>query len=172
MSIYRVLLVAIACSVWQVVPARSFAQAPRTLRGTLSASSPVSEVLRPGHYHNLHKVYLYAGQRYTIDLESSDFDAYLFLLDGQRHAVAENDDAAAGTTNSRVAYVPGVSGFYEVVATSFQKSDVGSYTITIRSGAETIRPPARLPGMPSVAPTPPQLRPVPASLPQLKQPPG
>ena len=60
---------------------------------------------------------LEAGKSYTIDLESRDFDAYLWLeqLNG---VMLQQDDDGGGGQNSRIQFVPPQTASYVVIATS------------------------------------------------------
>jgi hypothetical protein len=85
----------------------------------------------------VHEVQLRAGQVYVIDLESTDFDAYLRLHDSQGKLLAENDDIEPGVNpNSRLIFTAPAEGTYRLVATSFEQSGSGVYTLTVRSFAE------------------------------------
>src|SRR5262245_54109869 len=106
------------------------ASAQEFFSGRLTTSSPVSQVIRPGCYHDLHKVWLEAGRRYTIDLSSPQFDAYLYLLDGYRNVLARDDDSG-GNLNARIVFTPPASGWYEVMATTFHRGATGSYYLRI-----------------------------------------
>jgi hypothetical protein len=81
-----------------------------------------------------HEVKLQAGQTYLIDLASSQFNTYLRLHDGQGKLLDKNDDIVPGVNlNSRLVFTPAQDGTYRLVATSFQQSGQGDYTLTITS---------------------------------------
>jgi hypothetical protein len=85
---------------------------------------------RPGCYEQTHKVRLQAGVTYTIDLQSKDFDAYLYLEDGVGNVLAEDDDSG-GNLNARIVFTPTVTGEYLLVATTFNKGATGSYKLIV-----------------------------------------
>ena len=82
-----------------------------------------------------HEMKLATGKAYIIDMHSTAFDAYLMLLDGKGKLLAENDDIAPGTLDSRIIFTPKEDGVYRIVATSFQQQGIGAYTLTIREFA-------------------------------------
>jgi hypothetical protein len=85
-----------------------------------------------------------AGQSINISLNSAAFDTYLFLL-GPSFAgstlydfsiLAENDDSAAGTTNSRIPPSSGSitlsrTGTYVIYVNSYIAGRTGDYTLTL-----------------------------------------
>jgi hypothetical protein len=80
-----------------------------------------------------HKVQLEARQVYLLEMTSKDFDTYLFLNDSAGKPLAQNDDIEpGGNLNSRILYIPGKTGEYQLVATSFNKAGRGNYQITLR----------------------------------------
>lgn len=73
-----------------------------------------------------------------LDLESTDFDAFLIVTDDEGVAVASNDDVVPGSegeadTDSRVE-ITLAAGTYFVLATSFGPAETGAYTLTATSG--------------------------------------
>lgn len=81
----------------------------------------------------VHEVKLQAGTTYVIDLESSAFDTFLRLEDAQGKKLAENDDIEPGQiTDSRLIFNPKTDGLYRLVASAFDQSGIGPYTLTIR----------------------------------------
>src|SRR5262249_17217766 len=79
-----------------------------------------------------HPLKVEAGKGYVIDMESTDFDAYLRLEASQDKVVAENDDIAEDNLNSRIVFTAPADGSYRIVATSFRQRDAGTYTLTVR----------------------------------------
>jgi hypothetical protein len=74
-----------------------------------------------------------AGKTYAIDMESSAFDTYLRLEDGEGKVLDENDDISLGINlNSRIIFSPKSDGIYRIVATSFARRGIGTYALTIR----------------------------------------
>lgn len=72
-----------------------------------------------------------------IDMTSSAVDAYLVLQSASSGAVlAENDDAATGTTNARIAANFGV-GQYIINATSYDFNETGAYSLSVNTIVNT-----------------------------------
>ncbi|HEV2834591.1 MAG TPA: S8 family serine peptidase, partial [Pyrinomonadaceae bacterium] len=78
-----------------------------------------------------------AGQQIIINMSSSEFDTYLYLLHPNAQTIAENDDGG-GDTNSRIpansgAFTLPVSGAYKIYATSFFNGSTGTYSLSLLS---------------------------------------
>jgi eukaryotic-like serine/threonine-protein kinase len=80
----------------------------------------------------IHEVKMLAGKSYVLDLESSQFDAFLRLEDAKGKVLAENDDISLENFNSRVIFTPRQTGIYRIIATSSQHQGTGAYALTIR----------------------------------------
>jgi len=82
--------------------------------------------------------YSFSGQQgdvVSISLTSSDFDAYLTLLDENGVVVATNDDGA-GSLNSLIdSFVLPADGAYTIEASSFSRFSTGSYTLNLIEGS-------------------------------------
>jgi S1-C subfamily serine protease len=72
-----------------------------------------------------------ANQTVTITLESSDFDTYVIMVGADGKAVAQNDDAHEGNTNSRLRVTLPYSGRYQIIVNSYDKTGLGRYTLTV-----------------------------------------
>ncbi len=103
----------------------------QTTSGQLSASDPQ---LDNGEYFDSVRLNLTAGQRITLTLESSDFDAYLLVI-GPDDFGEQNDDATEDTTNASLSFTAPTTGEYTIVATSYEGGETGSYRLTI-AGAD------------------------------------
>lgn len=88
------------------------------------------DVLGPKNRYKIYTVKMVAQRTYTIDLVSTDFDAFLRLTDGQFRKLAEDDDGG-GDLNSRIVFMPKTDGDYHIIATSLD-GQLGSYTLTVR----------------------------------------
>lgn len=86
-----------------------------------------------------------AGQQVTVDMTSSTFDTYLYLLDSSNQLLAYDDDGGANT-NSRIPASSGgftlpASGSFTIYATSYSASgttgSTGSYTLSLTGGTTT-----------------------------------
>ncbi len=78
----------------------------------------------------IHRVTMSPGKTYVIDMESTDFDAYLRVLDSNGKQLASDDDSG-GNHNARIRFAPTKEDNYQVVATRFG-SGQGSYVLKIR----------------------------------------
>ena len=78
-----------------------------------------------------------AGQTVTIDLESDDFDAYLFLrgpgISGGRDF---QDDDSGGACNARLTATFPQDGEYEVVVNSQDHYKTGTFTLSVTNGSK------------------------------------
>jgi hypothetical protein len=78
-----------------------------------------------------------AGQAITIDLESDDFDAYLFLrgpgITGGRDF---QDDDSGGNCNSRLTTTFPQNGDYEIDVNTTGHYATGSFTLSVTTGSK------------------------------------
>jgi serine protease Do len=78
-----------------------------------------------------------AGTTVTIDLESDEFDAYLFLrgpgISGGRDF---QDDDSGGNCNARLTAIFPQTGDYEVVVNTAGKYATGAFTLSITTGSK------------------------------------
>src|SRR6185503_5876522 len=84
-----------------------------------------------------------AGQQVVLNMTSTTFDTYLYLLNSSSQLIAEDDDGGSGT-NSRIPFFSGTftlpaTGNYTIYATSYSfdgfTGGTGSYSISLSSGA-------------------------------------
>jgi Bacterial pre-peptidase C-terminal domain len=73
------------------------------------------------------------GKTYVIDMKSTALDSYLKLYDPAGKLLAENDDIAPNSLDSRIIFTPKEAGVYRITATSFEQRGRGAYTLTIRA---------------------------------------
>ncbi|MCA1734511.1 MAG: PPC domain-containing protein, partial [Acidobacteria bacterium] len=69
------------------------------------------------------------GQQVTITLRSTDFDAYLFLMNPVSEVVA-NDDDSAGGSDAQITYTLTQSGVWTIAVNSYEPG-YGSYTLSV-----------------------------------------
>ena len=74
-----------------------------------------------------------AGETVTIDLASSAFDAYLFLL-GPGSTKPQQDDDSGGRCDARLTIRFPAPGDYLIVATSSERRATGAFTLTVTAG--------------------------------------
>jgi Bacterial pre-peptidase C-terminal domain len=119
-----------------------------------SAASELSTAdcrLNDGSYVDLFKFSGVAGQTVTIDMTSTAFDTYLFLLDPTPVAVDGNDDFG-GSTNSRIVFTLTATGTWTVGATSLEANQLGAYTLNLQCSGSP--PAATTTPTPVVTPVP------------------
>lgn len=102
----------------------------KILQGELTAQVATTA---EGRHYQAFDVPLKAGTPYTIDLMSSSFDTYLILADAQGKVLAEDDDGGEGL-NSRIRFTAPASGKYSVIVTTFNKGDMGPFTVSVAEG--------------------------------------
>jgi peroxiredoxin len=82
-------------------------------------------------------VKLTAGNTYTIDLMSKDFDAYLRLLDAKDNQLDEDDDSG-GDLNSRIIFNCPKTGEYKIVCTTYGEQMSGQFVMTVKSSSSGV----------------------------------
>jgi hypothetical protein len=80
----------------------------------------------------------FRGTTLTIELQSADFDTFLFLLDDAGNVLETDDDSGPGF-NSRIQFLVPADGVYVIAATSFQVGEEGPYGLNVRC-SENIGP--------------------------------
>ena len=76
-----------------------------------------------------------ASQTVTIDLESDDFDSYLFVM-GPGIARSNQDNDSGGNCNARLTMTFPQSGDYQVVVNTDGKYATGAFTLSVTNGAK------------------------------------
>ena len=104
-----------------------------------------------------------AGQQIAISLNSSAFDAYLYLVNSNNQILVQDDDGGGGT-NSRIPATSGffivpAAGVYTIYATAYSADGIagatGSYSISFASpNAATPTPTPTPTPIPTPTPTP------------------
>jgi serine protease Do len=97
-----------------------------TVNGRLDSSS---ETLEDKSYFNVHTFEGRAGESVTIELNSSEFDAYLILLDPDNKKIAEDDDGGDGN-NARISITLPTSGTYTIGLRTKKAGELGNYTLS------------------------------------------
>ena len=111
-------------------------------RGTIAVGDTVRDSLTPhdlvlpaeSTYAQQWRLRGRAGQTVTIDLASSAFDAYLFLLGPNAGAKPPQDDDSGGRCNARLTVRLAATGDYLIVATSSERRATGPFTLTVTAG--------------------------------------
>ena len=101
----------------------------QTLSGSLSHLD-VDDSIRSGHYADDYRLNgVSAGQRVQVSLNSSDFDAYLELINADTgDRIDYNDDAGVGT-DSQLNFTAQSGINYLIRVTSYDEDETGSYTL-------------------------------------------
>jgi hypothetical protein len=73
-----------------------------------------------------------AGQQITIQMSSSAFDPYLYLLNSSGTVVAQDNNSGGGTSARIILSLPS-SGTYIIQADSYLGTGLGAYTLTLSS---------------------------------------
>ena len=105
------------------------------------------ETLETGEYVDSYRFSGRRGQRVTVDLTSSAFDAYTMLITPSGEQF-DNDDGEDGTDSRQELVLP-EDGEYEVRVTSYRPGETGSYRFSVDAGHEPPRQ-AVVPGGPRV----------------------
>ena len=92
---------------------------------------PGDRTLDDGSYYDAFNFNGNAGQRLRIELSSTEFDAYLILLDPSGQPVAENDDRSQGDNNSVLSVTLERSGEYKIITNSYDNRGRGNYSLTV-----------------------------------------
>lgn len=112
----------------------------QTLNGTLATSDCQSPVRGNGFFADRYTFNAAAGQRVVIQTSAAtgNPDTFLTLLDPRGVVLMVDDDSGGGITNSRIpggsmALTLGIAGTYTFEVTGFATSDLGPYSVTLRS---------------------------------------
>lgn len=114
--------------------AQQAVRAGQTVSGSLAASDPKLD--DDSHFD----LYVYrgrAGERITISMNSTDFDAMLAggpTIQGGRVQTVDMDDDGGGGTNARMEATVPASGVYYFHANSLSGGQTGAYTILVQAG--------------------------------------
>ena len=100
----------------------------QTVSGTLTASDARS-VGCSGCFADLYEFSISSSQALVITLDSTDFDAFLRVLDGSGPEAPIDDDGGEGT-NSRISRTF-EAGTYLIEATTFSSDEDGDYTLSL-----------------------------------------
>lgn len=115
-----------------------------TVAGSLAAGD---ETLDSGEYVDTWRFTGRRGERVSVELTSSAFDAYTMLTTPSGEQF-DNDDGDDGTDSRQQLVLP-EDGEYEVRVTSYRPGETGSYRFTVAAGRESPRQ-AVVPGGPRV----------------------
>jgi hypothetical protein len=86
------------------------------------------------HVAKNYVVELSEGVVYKIEMNSTDFDAFLIVRDANGKELAKDDDGG-GNLNARILFVPPAKGMYRIAATSFGGGN-GNFQLIVRPATE------------------------------------
>src|SRR5262249_43485834 len=97
------------------------------VQGVLTTTDPLDKVSK-GCHHVVHTFAMKSGQKYTIDLVSTEsgWDNYLRLENAQGQQLAEDDDSG-GNLNARIIFTAPADGWYRIIVTSYSAGISGGY---------------------------------------------
>lgn len=109
----------------------AYAQSPTVHQlGVLGADD---EQFSSGGYFDSYEIEGSEGQRVTISLDSSDFDAFLGLFDSSGTPIATNNDASESNQNAFISMTLPHDDTYTVVAASSNVEGRGDYRMALRN---------------------------------------
>ncbi len=83
-------------------------------------------------FADIYQVQLTTSTVIDLRLNSSDFDAYLVLLDAQGNLVDQDDDSGGGT-NARITHLLGAGTYYLVAKPTGDYTSGGNYTVSLNA---------------------------------------
>ena len=93
-----------------------------------------NDTLRSGEYMTVYTLNGQAGDHVEVTLRSDQFDPYLFVQGPGDFAVAnDDDDTGEDGVNSRLVLTLPASGEYQIIATSYEPGETGSYRLSVSS---------------------------------------
>lgn len=102
---------------------------PRDIDGQLTDDDP--RVPDDNSPYDEYEVDLRAGWQITVNMQSADFDTYLWLVAPNGVSLAQDDDGGEGTDSS-FTFTVTADGRYTVRASSYDGSGRGPYHLEIR----------------------------------------
>ena len=114
-------------------------QVGRTVAGTLTSTDP--EIPGDSTYFQRWILPVTAKQTFTVDLESSDFDAYLLLTRGRGDKLVENDDGGGGC-HARLVYTTEDDHPLRIMVNTASRPprQTGRFTLRVSAGALPTEP--------------------------------
>ncbi|MBN3907588.1 MAG: hypothetical protein HWQ35_13820 [Nostoc sp. NMS1] len=104
---------------------------------TVAGSLDSSDTFSSNYYYDYYQLTgVSAGQQIRINLNSSAFDSYLYLVNADNGStILFNDNSNSNTTNSELTFTVQSGINYGIWASSFSTNLTGSYTLTTTSGS-------------------------------------
>ena len=110
-----------------------------TVNGQLTSSDPTRN---DGSHYKLFTFQGTAGQSVQIDMTSSAFDAYLYLLNQNGQELTHDDDGG-GNLNARIVLQLPYTGMYQIQANTLASGQFGAFTLQLQyaqMGAQPMQP--------------------------------
>ena len=98
-------------------------------RGALEEGDRTIE--EDGSFYDSYPLEAKSGESFTIALESSEFDAFVALVDAQGNIVEQNDDISEEDSNARIRVTIPENGVYNVIVNAYNKGGTGQYVLTV-----------------------------------------
>ena len=93
---------------------------------------PGDTTISSGEYLDAISVHGTAGERWVLDLRSTEFDPFLIVRAPDRESQEENDDFEGDQTRSLVDFTLTQTGDYGIGVTTYRAGDAGRYDLTLR----------------------------------------
>ena len=108
-----------------------------TVTGTLNSDDP--ELPSDSTYYERWILPVNANQSFTVDVESSDFDAYVLLTRGRGDKLVDNDDGGGGC-NARLVYTARDDHPLRIFVNTASQHQSGRYTLRVTAGESPTEP--------------------------------
>ena len=94
-----------------------------------------SSQFRTGQFFNVYRFEASPGQAISIEMQSEQFNSYLWLLDSNGRVITVNDDKNGQSTagSSEIVFFPPISGSYFIGASSSEPMEMGKYELTLKT---------------------------------------
>lgn len=100
----------------------------QTVRGRLTSNDAT---LADTTFYQSWTFYGQAGEMVTLEVTSTDFDAYAVIQDQNGNVLARDDDSG-GQLNARIVFTLPYTGNYRMLANTLRVRATGAYTLTVR----------------------------------------
>lgn len=113
----------------------------------LSVTRTLNECLNSSHYEHYYRTYLASGQTVTVTMSSATVDAFLCIVPTSATEWTNcNDDISTTDLNSRLVYTAPSSGVYDILATSSNTNETGTYQFGMTSSPVYVMSDVRIEG--------------------------
>jgi hypothetical protein len=99
-------------------------------RGTLETGDRT--IAEDGSLYDSYPIEGKAGDSFTINLESDEFDPFVALIDDQGNIIKQNDDIDKDNSNSQIQVTIPQDGVYNVIVNAYDQGGKGNYVLTVR----------------------------------------